>query len=226
MWRGLHEIADYAAAADPGELRALVFTGTGRGFSVGGDFDEFTALGSTEERRRYVDRIFAVYRAIEELPIATIAAVHGHVLGGGCELTMICDLVVADETAMFGLPETAFGLYPGIGVARGREQLSQHWLRQLVLLGEPIPADEARIAGLVNQVVPSGGHLEAALEMAHKIAARAPLAVRSAKRYLTRGAGAAYDGPRRDVARLMGSRDHAEGIAAFREGRAPGFEGR
>jgi enoyl-CoA hydratase/carnithine racemase len=225
MWEGLDAITDHAAGADPEDLRALVFTGSGPGFSVGGDFDEFEALTGPADRRRYIDRVFGAYRAIEELPVATIAAVHGHALGGGCELTLVCDVVVAAGTATFGMPEIGFGLFPGIGVSRGREQLSQHWLRYLVLLGEPIPADEARLAGLVNRVVPDGEHLSTALEMARTIAARAPLAVRAAKRELTKGSAAGYDGPHRAVPELMGTNDHAEGIAAFRERRAPEFDG-
>lgn len=225
MWTALHDVADFAAAAPPEELRVLVFAGAGKGFSVGGDFAEFTALENAEQRRRYVDRVFSVYRAIEEIPVATIAAVHGNAVGGGCELTLVCDLVVADETASFGLPETAVGLFPGIGVARGREQLSQHWLRYLALVGDSISADEALLAGLVNRVVPAGKHIDVAVELAHKIARRAPLAVRAAKQQLTRGAAAAYDAPRRVVSELMSTRDHAEGLAAFREGRNAKFEG-
>ena len=171
-----------------------------------------------------MDRVFSVYRAIEEIPVATIAAVHGNAVGGGCELTLVCDLVVADETASFGLPETAVGLFPGIGVARGREQLSQHWLRYLALDRDSISADEALLAGLVNRVVPAGKHIDVAVELAHKITRRAPLAVRAAKQQLTRGA-AAYDAPRRVVSELMSTRDHAEGLAAFREGRNAKFEG-
>jgi enoyl-CoA hydratase len=209
---------------DP-QVRATIIHGNGRCFSVGGDIEGFGELGDAGDRRAYVGEALRALKAVDDHPKPTIAAVHGHALGGGCELTVVCDIVVADETARFGTPETQVGLVPGLGVARGLAHVNLHWMKYMVLTGEPLDAGEARLAGLVNKVVPPGEHLAQAEAIGRTIATRAPLAVSLGKQLLTQEAPEAYGRAIDAVAFLQGSEDFAEGIAAFAERRAPRFRG-
>jgi enoyl-CoA hydratase/carnithine racemase len=152
--------------------------------------------------------------------------VHGHALGGGCELTMVCDLVVADETARFGTPEAGVGLFPGPGVVRGRANLTLHMLKYMIFTGSALDARQALAAGLVNEVVPAGQHLAKAEEWAARIAEKSPLALASAKALLGAEGWERYPHVVDAIAMLQGSDDFAEGIAAFGERRPPSFEGR
>ena len=139
--------------------RCVVIEGAGRCFSVGGDIEGFGDLTGPADRRAYVREAITGFRAVEECTKPMIAAVHGHALGGGCELTLVCDLVVADTTARFGLPETAVGLLPGPGVVRGRSNLTLHALKHMIFTGAVLEAEDAMRVGLVNEVVPEGGHV-------------------------------------------------------------------
>jgi enoyl-CoA hydratase/carnithine racemase len=215
FWGGLHALlSDFA---DDDGVRVVVFHGAGRCFSVGGDMDSFGELGDAADRRAYVAGALGALQAVEEHPKPTIAAVHGHALGGGCELTMVCDIVVADETASFGTPEVAIGLVPGLAVARGRAQLNAHWLRYLVLTGLPLDARQAQAAGLVNSVVAAGGHLAEAERLAATIARRSPRALAVGKRITTDDAARDYARGIDAVAALQGAPDFAEAVAAFRQ---------
>src|SRR5262245_37170769 len=204
---------DRAEADDA--VRVIVFHGEGRCFSVGGDISAFGDLAGPADRRAYMREALWSFRAVEECSKPTIAAVHGHALGGGCELTLVCDLVVADETARFALPETAVGLAPGIGLVRASAHVSLHALKHLVLTGATLDAHEARAVGLVNEVVPAGEHLARAEELATGLSARAPVALAAAKAFLGAGAWDRYQHAIDTVAMLQGSEDAAEGIAAF-----------
>ena len=213
------------ADSDPA-VRVLVFHGAGKCFSVGGDIEGFGELGGTGDRRAYVQEALRSYRAVEEISKPTIAAVHGHALGGGCELTMVCDLVVADETARFGTPEAGVGLFPGPGVVRGRSNLTLHTLKYMIFTGASLDARQALAAGLVNEVVPAGEHVARAAEWAETIAQKAPLALAAAKALLSAEGWERAPHVVDAVAMLQGSEDFAEGIAAFGERRPPEFRGR
>jgi enoyl-CoA hydratase len=224
FWGELEEALARAGADD--EVRVVVFHGAGRCFSVGGDIEGFGELSGADDRRAYAAEALGALRAVEELPKPTIAAVHGFALGGGCELTLVCDIVVADETARFGTPEAAVGLMPGLAVVRGRAHAGLHWLKYMVFTGEQLDAERALGAGLVNRVTPAGAHLEEAERLAQAIAAKAPLALAVAKQILGRDAGEGYAHAVEAVALLQGTDDVAEGISAFSAKRPPAFRGR
>jgi enoyl-CoA hydratase/carnithine racemase len=224
FWPELVATLQRAEADD--RIRVLVFRGAGRCFSVGGDIGGFGELRDSADRRDYVREALGALRAVDAFSKPTIAAVHGHALGGGCELTMVCDIVVADETARFGTPESQVGLVPGLGVVRGLAHLNLHWMKYMVLTGETLDAQEAKAAGLVNRITPAGEHEAAAGELAQAIARRAPLALAVGKQILNRGADEGYGHAIEAVSFLQGTADVAEGISAFRERRQPRFEGR
>jgi len=224
FWPELESVVE-RAAADP-QVRVLAFRGAGRCFSVGGDIDSFGELGDAADRRAYVGEALGAYRAVEALAKPTIAAVHGHALGGGCELTLVCDVVVADETARFGMPEAQVGLVPGLGVVRGLSHVNLHWMKYMVLTGELLSAQEAVTVGLVNRVTAPGGHVAEAQRLGDLMASRAPLALAVGKDILGRHADEGYGHAIAAVSYLQGTEDSLEGIAAFRERRDPKFEGR
>ena len=226
MWVDLRMVVEHVRDATTTDgIRALVFIGAGDAFSTGGDIDDFESLRSPDERRAYMEEVTGVYEAIEDLPVPTIAAVHGYVVGGGCELTLVCDIAIADETALFALPEQRVGLFPGVAVARGGRQLSSHWLKYLAFSGVDIDAATALTAGLVNEVVAAGSHGARAATLARSIAEGGPLGIRRAKAIINAGSVGGYAESISAIPDLMATRDHVEGIAAFRARRTPEFRG-
>jgi enoyl-CoA hydratase len=223
FWGELREALERAGADD--RVRVVVFHGAGGCFSVGGDIEGFGNLTDARDRRAYAEEALGALRSVEQLPKPTIAAVHGFALGGGCELTLVCDIVVADETSRFGTPEAAVGLMPGLAVVRGRAHAGLHWLKYMILTGEQLDAERALVAGLVNRVTPAGGHLAEAERLARGIADKAPMALAVAKGILGRDSAEGYEHAVEAVALLQGSDDVAEGIAAFAAKRAPAFRG-
>ena len=224
FWTDLqHLLAD--AAEDPA-VRVLVVHGAGRCFSAGGDIEGFGELDDIPARRRYQELAMQAFRAFETFPKPTIAAVHGYALGGGCELTMVTDLVVADSTAVFGTPEASVGLMPGLGVVRGHANCNLHWLKYMIFTGERLDAEQARLAGLVTHVVEEGKHLDEALRIAALVARKPSVALQVAKRILNRGSAEGYDYSVEATALLHSTHDQQEGVAAFRERRTPHFQDR
>jgi enoyl-CoA hydratase len=218
----LVDTAERLAADD--DVKVVVLHGAGRCFSVGGDIEDFGNIpDGIAAKRAYMREALNGFRALDELPKPVIAAVHGHALGGGCELTLVCDIVVADETARFGTPEAGVGLVPGPGMVRGLAHVNLHWLKYMVLTGLPLSAEEARLAGLVNTVVPAGEHLAEAERLAGIIASRSPLAASVGKGILGKGAWETQQQVAESIALLQAGEDFAEGIAAFKERRAPQF---
>jgi enoyl-CoA hydratase/carnithine racemase len=221
FWGELEEALG-RAAADP-EVRVVVFHGAGTCFSVGGDIESFGELEDTADRRVYAEQALRALVAVEESPTPTIAAVHGHALGGGCELTLVCDLVVADETARFGMPEASVGLVPGLAAIRGRAQLNLHWLKHMIYTGERLDAQQALVAGLVTAAVPAGEHIAKAEQWAAAVAARSPRALATAKAFFRDDLHDRYTRAVEMVAALQDGADLQEGVAAFAARRPPAF---
>jgi enoyl-CoA hydratase/carnithine racemase len=159
----------------------VVLTGSGRAFSAGADISEF-ADRDPEAIARYYRESGGVYERIAALPQPTISAIHGYCLGGGLELALATDFRIADETAVFGFPEVAIGILPSSGgTVRAARLLGPARAKQLILLGGRLTADEAVAAGLLTELVPAGGSLDRALELANGLAALPRLAVSIAK---------------------------------------------
>jgi enoyl-CoA hydratase len=164
-------------------------------------------------------------------PKPSVAAIHGVALGGGLELALACDLRVAEDGARLGVPEIKLGVLPGAGgTARLPRLLPKAVAKQLLLSGEPLSAADAHRLGLVNEVVPAGTALDAALALASRLAALPPLALAAAKRLVDEGAtlplDAAVTFERETVSMLFGTADRVEGVRAFLDKRSPTFEGR
>jgi enoyl-CoA hydratase/carnithine racemase len=215
-------------AADSG-IRAIVLAAAGRAFCVGADLKERAAMSDAElMAQRPVFR--AAFGAVLALPQPVIAAVHGYALGGGCELALSCDLIVADETAVFGLPETTVGLVPGGGGTQlALRRLGPGRAADLVLTGRRVDAAEAGRLGLADRLVPTGGAGELSRELADRIAANSPVAVVNAKRALRLGAGlplaAGLEVEDSAWRAAAFSADRKEGIAAFVQKRNPQWPG-
>ena len=211
-------------------IRAVVLTAEGdRAFCVGADLKERNAMSDDEFRAQRV--LFrAAFGGVLNLPQPTVAAVHGFALGGGCELALSCDVVVADDTAVLGLPEVTIGLVPGGGGTQlALRRLGPGRAADVVLTGRRIPAAEAVDLGLIDRLVPAASARVTALDLAATIAANSPVATRAAKRALRSGWGldyaAAMDVEDAAWRTATFSADRKEGIAAFNEKRTPDWPG-
>lgn len=210
-----------------GQTRAVVITGAGdRAFSAGGDIVGFGDLDTAPARKEFLTECLTAFAAVEECPLPVIAAVNGLALGGGCELTFACDVVLAADSAVFGMPEASVGLVPGFGVLRAPSVIGRQWAKLMVMAGERISARQALELGMVQRVVDAADLLPTAVEIGGRIAARAPLAVEAGKRIISRGVDRGeYGYAAETVAGLYATHDAAEGIRAFKERREPRFEG-
>ena len=217
-----------ALDADP-DCRAIVITGAGeRAFAAGADVRELSA--ETPDTLHASDPFAAVDR-VATLATPTIAAVRGFALGGGCELAMACDMLIAGDDAKFGQPEILIGVIPGAGgTQRLARAIGKARAMELVLTGRRIDAAEADRLGLVTRVVPAAETVATALELAATIAAMPPLAVRAAKAAVRDGQDLALaDGLRYERDRfeaLFATDDQREGMAAFLEKRRATWTGR
>lgn len=214
------------------ELRAdrdvlvVVLCGAGdRAFCVGADLKERAAMSDSQiMAQRPVFR--AAFAALRALPAPAIAAVHGFALGGGCELALNCDVIVADSTAVLGLPEASVGLVPGCGGTQlAARRVGPGRAAEMIFTGRKIGAAEAVAIGLVDVLHETGHAREHALDLAAQIAANSPVAVRAAKQAIGGGAGlglaAALDVEDAAWRTAAASADRREGIAAFARKRAP-----
>jgi len=223
-------VAITATVAGDLDIRAVVLTAAGdRAFCVGADLKERNAMSDAEFRtQRMLFR--AAFGGVLNLPQPAVAGVHGFALGGGSELALSCDIVVADETAVMGLPEVTIGLVPGGGGTQlALRRLGPGRAADVVLTGRRIPAEEAHQLGLVDRLVPAGSAKVAAAEIAEAIAANSPVATRAAKRALRSGWGldyaAAMDVEDAAWRTAAFSADRKEGIAAFNDKRKPNWPG-
>ncbi|RFS86349.1 enoyl-CoA hydratase [Actinomadura spongiicola] len=226
MARRLAMVCAEVAADD--SVRAVVLSAAGeKAFCVGADLKERNAMTDAELlAQRPVFR--AAFGGVLNLPQPVIAAVHGFALGGGCEFALSADLIVADETAVFGLPEVGVGLVPGGGGTQlALRRLGPGRAADLVFTGRRLGVDEAVEYGLADQKVPAGKAREEALALAGVIAGNSPVAVRAAKRALRLGAGvsleAGLDLEENAWRTAAISADRREGIAAFTEKRKPNW---
>ena len=209
-------------------VRAIVVTGNERAFAAGADIGEMA--GATPIEMLITNRI-GQWDRIRKVTKPVIAAVNGWALGGGCELAMLCDLIVAGEDAQFGQPEIRLGVMPGAGgTQRLTRAIGKAKAMEMILTGRNMGAREAEAHGLVTQVVPSESTVPAALELAGRIAAMPPVAVMSAKAAVNRAeelsleAGLEFE--RRGFYLLFDTEDQAEGMAAFTEKRPARWKGR
>lgn len=227
--RTMAEIAQAAQAFDTDDsVGAVVLTGDARAFAAGADISELAGATVPE---MLADYRFEQWEVLRHFSKPLIAAVSGYALGGGLELAMLCDMIVASEAARLGQPEVSLGLMPGAGgTQRLTRQLGKYLAMEMVLNGRLLTAGEALRFGLVNRVVPVELYLEEALELARELAARAPLALKLAKdavlkaQEVTLEHGLAYE--RHNFYLLFGTEDQREGVRAFLEKRKPEWKGK
>jgi enoyl-CoA hydratase len=209
-------------------VRCIVVGGSERAFAAGADIEELSKRSPIE---LYYARRIERWDAIRELWTPLVAAVSGYCLGGGCELAMCCDLIVASETARFGQPETSLGIIPGAGgTQRLTRAVGKATAMDLILSGRLLSADEALAAGLVARVVAREAWLDEAKRVAADIASKGPVATRLAKEAVDRAyeanlqLGLEYE--RRALSLAFASEDAKEGLNAFMDKRKPEFRGR
>lgn len=225
----IREIVDAAKAfdADSG-IGAILITGSERAFAAGADIRELADKGYID---MYLSDPFEGWSQFGELRTPVVAAVAGHVLGGGCELAMMCDIIIAADTAKFGQPEINLGVIPGIGgTQRLPRAIGKYKAAYLVLTGRLMGAEEAERAGLVSRVVPAARLLDEAGEVANEIAAKSLPAVYAAKNALQAAQETSLaEGLRFEKNAFTATfalQDQTEGMAAFRDKRAARFEHR
>jgi enoyl-CoA hydratase/carnithine racemase len=212
---------------DP-EIRCIVIAGGDEWFAAGADIKAMATRTFVETLTSPSARFWPRLAALRT---ALVAAVSGFALGGGCELALACDMIVASETAEFGQPEILLGIIPGGGATqRLARVMGKQRAMELVLTGRRIDAEEAQRLGIVNSVAPKGAWLEAALELAEIVATRPPLAVRLGKQAVLAAdetpLSAGLDQERRLYELAMATEDRVEGMNAFIEKRKPEFRGR
>lgn len=195
-----------------GDVKALVLSGNGRSFCAGADISSFSTRSTSESRNQFIATINAAMQSFEHYTKPTIAAVHGHVLGGGCELTMMADIVIADETASFGLPEIRSGIMPGPGLVRGLSHLGLHTLKYLCMTGEPISVHHAQRFGLVNELVQPGQHRDRAVALARSMSEYSPVALAELKKFVANQVRSDYDYVTSSLSFLFGT-DRAQNAA-------------
>ena len=228
-----HELMDELVTAleafdHDDDVRAIVLAGSERAFAAGADIKEMSDESTVSIMLK--DR-FATWDRVKNIKKPVIAAVSGFALGGGCELAMTCDMIVASETAQFGQPEINIGVIPGAGgTQRMTRAVGKYKAMELILTGRPMTAQEAYDRGLVNKVVPVEVFMDEAKALAKEIAKKPPIAVRLAKEAVLKtfdtniSEGLQFE--RKNFYMLFSSQDQKEGMKAFMEKRTASFVGK
>lgn len=209
-------------------VHAVVLSGNEKAFAAGADIKEMAEKSTMD---MYLEDKFSVWDTVKKIKKPIIAAVSGFALGGGCELAMMCDMIVASDTAQFGQPEIKIGVMPGAGgTQRLTRAVGKARAMEMVLTGKFISAEEAMQIGLINKIIPVESYLEEALKLASEIAQMPPIAVQLAKESVLKSfetsleEGLAYE--RKNFYMLFSSLDQKEGMKAFIEKRKAEFRGR
>lgn len=210
------------------QVRVIILTGSDRAFAAGADIKEMADESTVSIMLK--DQ-FATWDRVKKIKKPIIAAVSGFALGGGCELAMTCDIIIASETAQFGQPEINLGVIPGAGgTQRLTRCVAKYQAMEMILTGRSIGAHEAKEAGLVNRVVPVELYMDEALNLAKEIAKKSPLAVRMAKEAILKTfdlpISQGLDFERKNFYMLFSSEDQKEGMKAFMEKRSASFTGK
>jgi enoyl-CoA hydratase len=213
------------------KTRVLIFTGAGeKSFIAGADIAEMKDK-TVGEGVSFSQLGHEVAKYLELMPKPTIAAVNGFALGGGTEMAIACDFIIASEKALFGQPEVGLGIIPGFGATlRLSKFVGLPMAKELIFSGRRIKADEAEKIGLVNHVYPQEGFMEKVIELARSISAHSFTAISKAKLLMNEfsemtGLNSKIDAEATSFGRLFGSHDQREGMTAFVEKRKPAFEG-
>ncbi len=228
---GEEMLACFTGLAAETAVRAVILTGAGqKAFCVGGDLKERQGMSDEAWRAQHVIFERAAWSVLH-CPVPVLAAVEGYAMGGGCEIALAADFIVAGEGAVFALPETTLGIFPGVGGPLFLPRAAGRPLaKELIFTGRRLPAAEAKAAGMVNHVVPAGEARRKAEEIAALIARNGPLAVRQAKKVIHRGMETDLE-----TAMILAleaynlcvqSADRVEGVRAFNEKRPPRYTGR
>jgi enoyl-CoA hydratase/carnithine racemase len=213
------------------QTRVVILTGAGdKAFCVGGDLKERQGMSDEAWRDQHVIFEQAAFRVLR-CPHPVIAAVEGFAMGGGCELAVLADFVVASATAVFAVPEVTRGIFPGIGGTQLLPRIvGAPFAKEMIFTGRRVPAEEARAVGLVNHLVPAGEARAKALDIALTIARNGPIAVRQAKKAIAWGAETDLETGMMLAIEAYNStvhtEDRLEGVRAFNERRPPEFQGR
>ena len=209
-------------------VRVIILTGSGRAFAAGADLHEMSQATPVD---LMLGRRFELWDRIRKISKPMIAAVDGYCLGGGNELAMSCDVIIASETATFGQPEVNVGIIPGAGgTQRLTRTVGKYKAMEMILTGRSISAEEAYRIGLVNRVVPSESLMEEAKKLASDIASKPPISIRSAKEAILKAQDTSLEVglefERKAFYMLFATEDGKEGMRAFLEKRKPNFKGK
>lgn len=210
------------------DVHVIILTGEGRAFVAGADIGEMKNMNPIEARA-FAEKGLSLFRKIELLEKPVIAAINGFALGGGCELSMSCDIRIASEKAKFGQPEVGLGITPGFaGTQRLSRLVGIGRAKELIFTCDIISAEEAYRIGLVNKVVPGQELMTSAIEMANKILSKSQLAIRYANAAINRGIETDLDTGMAIEKDLFGlcfaTEDQKEGMGAFLEKRTPNYK--